>query len=82
MVEKNVLRELGLSLKESSVYLTILEYGKLPPARLASLTGIHRTTVYAVAKELVKKGYVVEDAFKGGIYYSPASPKELLKVAY
>ena len=58
---QQVLRQLGLSDKEISVYLTILQQGKITAADTATLTNINRTTVYAVAKELLKKGFIQEE---------------------
>ena len=80
MIE-TTLKELGMSDKEIAVYSTVLEYGKVSPARIANLTRINRTTVYAVGKDLVQKGYLNEDALKGVTYYYPAAPKDLVKIA-
>lgn len=55
------LKEIGLTDKETSVYLCVLEYQKILPAKVSSLTGINRPTVYSVAKELAKKGLIAED---------------------
>ncbi|HYF04717.1 MAG TPA: helix-turn-helix domain-containing protein, partial [Patescibacteria group bacterium] len=66
-----ILKELGLSDKEISVYLAVLKHGKISPAKAAIVTGLKRTTVYSVAKDLVKKGLMAEDL---------AGPKGLLAV--
>ena len=58
---KDILEQLGFNKKEISVYLNVLEQGKITPGNLARLTGINRTTVYAIAKELVEKGVIIED---------------------
>lgn len=71
---------LGLSDNQKALYRAILETGKSTPARLSTLTGINRTTVYAVCKELVQKGFVQEDSLKGVTYYYPTPPKELVKI--
>ncbi len=57
----NKLKEIGLTDKETSVYLCVLEYQKILPAKVSSLTNINRPTVYSVANELVKKGLIAED---------------------
>ena len=64
MIEET-LKNLGLSEKEARVYLTVLEYKKITPSDVARITEINRTTVYSVAKELIKMGMIVED--RGGI---------------
>jgi hypothetical protein len=56
-----LLSELGFSVKETSIYLAILQSGKITPAQIAKLTKINRTTVYAVAKELQRRGVISED---------------------
>lgn len=56
-----ILTKLGFTEKEIEVYLTLLQYGKMAPAEIAKLTRISRPTVYSVAKELIKKGVVLED---------------------
>jgi predicted transcriptional regulator len=55
------LKQLGFGDKEILVYLAIIEQGKATPATIAKITGINRTTVYALAKELVQKRVIVED---------------------
>lgn len=74
------LKEVGLSDKEIAVFIALLEYGKLSPARISSLTNIKRTTVYDVCEELVGKGYALEDNTKGVTYFSPVPPRELKKI--
>jgi len=59
-----LLEELGLNDKARTIYLTVVQQGKVTPADLSTLTGINRTTVYAVAKELVKKGLIQEEIGK------------------
>ncbi len=60
MIE-SLLKELGLNEKQTLVYLSLLERGRSTPAQLAQITGINRSTIYAVSKELVEKGLIVED---------------------
>ena len=57
----NLLEKLGFNTKESEVYLAILKQGKVTHAEVAKITGINRTTVYSIAKELAAKGVVTED---------------------
>ncbi len=64
MIE-DTLKQLGFNEKETSVYLAVLQHGKMAPVDIAKLTRINRTTVYSTAKELVKKGVLIEDL--GGI---------------
>jgi sugar-specific transcriptional regulator TrmB len=60
MLQKN-LQKLGFTDKEIEIYLAIIELGKSTPANIAKKTGINRTTVYASADTLLKKGVIGED---------------------
>ena len=72
MVEEK-LKQLGLSEKETDVYLAILRSGKTTPARVSRDTGINRATVYANAKTLTEKGLISED-LGGKTLYLVAEP--------
>src|SRR3989338_9874585 len=77
---EEVLKQLGLGIKEQTIYKLILERGKVAPALLSRLTHINRTTVYSVAKELKEKGLIVEDLGGKTLYYLPARQNELDKI--
>jgi predicted transcriptional regulator len=72
------LKQLGFGEKEAAVYLAVLEQGKTTPANIARLTGINRTTVYALAKELIRKRVITED-LAGSQHYLVALPPSDLK---
>lgn len=72
-----LLKKLGFSEKEIQVYLVVLENGKIAPARVATLTNIKRSTVYAVAKELLKRGVITEDVDGSGGYLVALPPENL-----
>jgi sugar-specific transcriptional regulator TrmB len=72
-----VLKKLGFGDKEIEVYLAILKHGKITPAELAKTTGINRTTIYSVSKELVKKGVITEDLGGSVVYFVASPPKDL-----
>ncbi len=71
------LQQLGFTEREIAVYICIQENGKISAAGISRITKINRTTVYSVAKELIKKGLINEDL--GGInrYYTAISTEEL-----
>lgn len=71
------LKKLGFSEKEIQVYLTILENGKVLPATISSITHIKRPTVYAIGKELVKKGVITQDVEGSGGYFVALPPQHL-----
>lgn len=77
----DILRQLGFSSKEIEVYLAILKHGKIAPADLAKTTGINRTTIYSVSKELVKKGIITEDLGGSVVYFVASTPQDLGLIA-
>jgi predicted transcriptional regulator len=69
--------KLGFSEKEIRVYLTILENGKILPSAISSITNIKRPTVYAIGRELVKKGVITQDLEGAGGYFVALPPQHL-----
>ncbi len=78
---KESLKQLGFAEKEIEVYLAVLEQGKTTPANIALLTGINRTTVYSIAKELLEKGVIAEDIAGPKSYLVALPPEELKNLA-
>lgn len=73
-------QQLGFTDNEIAVYLCIQEGGKLSAVDIARKTRINRTTVYSVAKELVKKSIVQENLGGNTLYYTALSPSELRNI--
>jgi predicted transcriptional regulator len=67
MLETN-LKNLGLSEKEIAVYLEVLKHGRVGPTQVSKITKINRTTVYSVAKELMKKNEDNGEASDNGMF--------------
>lgn len=67
------IKKLGLSEKETKVYLAALELGQAPAAEIATHSGIVRVTTYVVLEELRKKG-LVSTFLKGKKSYFAAEP--------
>ena len=59
MLEK-YLQEIGLSDKEASVYVALLQVDNDSVLDLAKRTKINRTTIYPVLESLAKKGLISE----------------------
>ena len=74
-IMESYFRRLGLNQNEQTVYLEILKAGKLPPHRVARLTGINRTTVYSIAKKLEAHGLIAIDLGQK-VHYLVALPPE------
>jgi len=77
MEPRSILLHLGLSEKESTVYLAALELGMAPVSIVARKARLKRPTTYLILKDLAKKG-MAECFLKNGIrYYSVQSPMAL-----
>ncbi len=70
------LLKLGLSEKESAVYLALLEFGTQPASIIAKRTKMPRPTVLFLFNELLKKGYI-QKSHRGRTQYFYADPKDL-----
>ncbi len=77
---EELFRKLGLNDNEREVYLAVLKAGKIAPYQVAKITSINRTTVYSVAKKLVKMGLVVQDLGQKVNYLVATSPEKLVTV--
>lgn len=76
MLEK-YLEEIGLSDKEATVYLALLQVENSAITDLAKKTKINRTTVYPVLQSLEKKGLASEVQVGKTIHYQAAPPERL-----
>lgn len=77
---KEQLEKLGLGEKEVTLYLAVLQNGRLPIHRAAELTGINRSTVYSVASVLAAKGYITQDLGARPNVLMAVPPEELRSV--
>lgn len=76
MLEK-YLQEIGLSEKESQIYLALLEVDSESIQDISKKTGINRTTVYPVLESLAQKGLVGEIQDGKKTLYQAAAPERL-----
>lgn len=77
----DLLKQLGFGDKEVSVYLTLLQHGKLTPASLAKIVNFNRTTVYSIAKDLAAKGIIAEDLGGSSMLLVAKPPQDLMLLA-
>jgi sugar-specific transcriptional regulator TrmB len=77
MEAETVLRKLGLSDKEATVYVALLMLGSSKVSAIAARANLLRETTYAVLKSLKEKGLVTY-VIKSGIKYFDAVDPELL----
>ena len=77
-MDEKLLTTLGLSGSEAALYKAVLKSGGLAPAALAKAAGVKRTTAYSIARGLVDKGFLTEDATRRPRMFTPASPEQVL----
>lgn len=75
------LTEFGLSDKEASVYLALLELESASVQDIAKFAGVNRSSTYVVLESLRKKRLTNVTETKKGPRYMPASPEMLYKIA-
>ncbi len=68
------LKTLGLSPKESKLYLAALRYGPQTASVLAKKTGSPRSTVNFLFNRLIKKGFASKDTQQKTTYFQVISP--------
>ncbi len=77
-MKDSLLSSLGLSPSEIRIYNSIIKIGPSTPPVFGKSAGIKRTTAYSLARGLVEKGLLSEDATKRPRLFSVASPAEVL----
>lgn len=70
----SILAELGFDDAEVALYLTLLQNGPLPVAKLSKKLGSPRTTIYTMLARLTGRGLVRESARKGLKIYLAEPP--------
>lgn len=73
------IQKTGLTDKEAVVYTALLELGGAYPSKIATYTGLNRTTVYDVLLALSVKGLVNEIEKKNKQFYQIEKPNRLLR---
>ena len=76
--KEEVLRDLGLSDKETQVYLTLLSFGQSAVNAIARKAKLNRVTTYDILKYLQEKGLVSYVVKSGVKYFEAAEPQKLL----
>jgi len=74
------LKQLNFNDKEIAVYLAVVKNGKITPAEISKIININRSTVYSVAKELIKKGVITEELGDIKTYLMALPPQDLGKI--
>ncbi len=78
MKKEILIQSLGLTDKEASVYLAVLELGSSTVQPIATRAGLKRTSIYYFIDHLVELGLIEHVKIRGKMYYKALSPKKLL----
>lgn len=73
-----LLQWVGLDAQETQLFLELLKNGPASPSMLARATGIHRATVYSVAKKLLARGLISEHQRKSGVHFQIGEPEQMI----
>ena len=57
-MDKEILKECGLTNNETGVYLALLQTGSISVNSIAEKSGLHRQAVYDALDRLLEKGFV------------------------
>ncbi len=79
MDAKSIMREAGLIENEVNLYINLLDLGESSASNLAIKCGLHRTHVYDVIENLIKKGFVSYVIRDGAKYYRASPPERVLE---
>ena len=77
-MDLSVLEPLDLNKNELALYKAVLLSGQMTPAEVAKVTNLKRTTAYNVARSLVEKGLLIEDATRRPAVFSLADAEQVL----
>lgn len=76
----NILKNLGLTDKESEVYLASLSLGPATILKLSQASGLKRTTIYSIIESLQQKGLMIIELHGWKKMFSAADPRKLEQV--
>ncbi len=79
-MDSSILEEVGLTQKESKVYLALNELGSSSASEIIQKTGFHRAVVYDLLERLIEKGlvgYVMKGRKK---FFEATNPERLLEI--
>ena len=75
------LENLGLTEKQNTVYLTVLELGTCTMSEIAQKAAMKRPTTYIAVDELLMLGLITQKPKGKRKYYSAVHPRRLLEIA-
>src|SRR3989339_656937 len=77
---KNKIESLGLSERESRVYVALLDVGPTTVSKIIRKTGIASSKIYDVMEKLIHRGLVTYVLKQGKKEFHPVDPKRLFNI--
>ena len=78
-MNKEILKEIGLTDYESEIYITLLQNGQISAYELAEKTGMYRQATYDTLNRLTEKGFVSSVKEGKTQLYKATNPKLILE---
>jgi sugar-specific transcriptional regulator TrmB len=75
---EQILKDIGLSEKETKVYLALLGLGEETASRISEIANLNRVTTYTLLKSLKEKGFCSIFDKNKVQYFKPIKPEEIL----
>jgi sugar-specific transcriptional regulator TrmB len=79
-MHEEVLKDMGLGINESKVYLALIELGRSTVGNISKKCKVHRTNVYDSLRKLESKGIVVASEKDGTKCFDAKDPHELINL--
>ena len=78
-MDKDILKEVGLTTNETDVYLTLLKEGSISVNNIAEKAGLHRQAVYDALDRLLEKGFVSFVTRNNKKHFQGIHPQKILE---
>ena len=80
MINKEILREIGLTENESEIYLILLNLGEATIYKIADQSKISRPNIYDTMKKVIEKGLATSITKNKKKFFKPVAPEKLLEI--
>src|SRR4030042_7104638 len=76
------IQEIGLSEKESQIYIGLMELGEATVQQLAMKTGLNRATAYIILEELMQRCLISKINKQKKTYFTIEHPSQILELLH
>ncbi|MBU0758145.1 MAG: helix-turn-helix domain-containing protein [Nanoarchaeota archaeon] len=79
-MDRKLIEELGFTENETSIYLSLLQFGESSANTVSEKTGLHRSYCYDTLSKMANKGLVSYSTKQGKKYFKGVHPKKFLDI--